>query len=80
MKVIVFYYAYGTQLCEARRLTEDEKERCAAWYRERGLIAVRDSFIDLDEIGWKDIPQDRESCGEFSGTSNYCYEVTDDHT
>ena len=49
-------YSYGISLCKARRFTEEEKNSCADWFKDRAFSLISDSpNIKLKYISWDDV-------------------------
>lgn len=73
MIVLEFAYNYGLSICEARRLTEQEKSGYAEWFQEAGMVGVGE-VIELTHLS----PIDqlvssilsRPEDGQFCGCSN----------
>lgn len=75
--VLKYAPAYGTSICEARRLTEEEKPKWAEWFQKIGFIGIRDTLIHLPHIDMDDLPK-RKSDGQFSATTNWAWILTDE--
>lgn len=75
--VLEYAPAYGTSICEARRLTEEEKPKWAEWFQKIGFIGIRDTLIHLPHIDMDDLPK-RKSDGQFSATTNWAWILTDE--
>lgn len=77
MKVLEWAYSYGISLCEARWLTEEEKNHYSEFCRDTMMVAIDKSFINLKYVTWNDIPK-RDSDGQFNGCGNQVYILTDE--
>lgn len=49
MLTLCYAPSYGIEICEARRLTTEEKRHYAAWFAETGFIGVG-SQMDLGRV------------------------------
>ena len=73
--------AFHTSYCDAsiqyaRRFTEEEKKDYSEWFADCGFISLGD-HIQLENITFSDAP-DRKSDGQFLGTNNYAYIITEE--
>lgn len=77
MKVIEYACAYGVDLVEARKLTDEEKTRYLAEYRDSMLIGTG-ANIHLEHISWQDLDAfvGRRTYS-FPGCGNRAYEISD---
>ena len=73
-------FSYGISLRKARRFSEEEKEKYAEWFRDKGFVCLKSSFnIDLEHITWEDVREvlnNRDDDGSFSGCSNVAYIIS----
>lgn len=75
MLTLCYAPSYGIEICEARRLTTEEKRHYAAWFAETGFIGVG-SHVDLPCISHEDLPN-RSDDGSFLGCYNQAWIITE---
>ena len=75
MLTLCYAPSYGIEICEARRLTTEEKRHYAAWFAETGFIGVG-SHVDLPCISHGDLPN-RPDDGSFLGCYNQAWIITE---
>lgn len=75
MLTLCYAPSYGIEICEARRLTTEEKRHYAAWFAETGFIGVG-SHTDLPCISHEDLPN-RSDDGSFLGCYNQAWIITE---
>lgn len=68
------------QLKKARRLTDEEKKQYVEEFRNRAFVGIRGESIDLKYLMFNEILNylDRESDGQFTGSSGNVYIITQD--
>ncbi len=69
--------SYGISLSEARRFTDEEKEKYADWYKEIGFVSLGNN-MELENINWRELEVIlgrplNESDGSFQGCDNQAY-------
>ena len=68
------------QLTKARRLTDEEKSQYVKEFRDRAFVGIRGESIDLKYLMFDEILNylDRESDGQFTGSSGNVYIINQD--
>ena len=79
MRAVEIAYTYGIEICDCRRLTDEEKLNYTEWCREIILICTGNNS-NLEHLTHKDVFDiigHRKADGSFLGCSNNSWSISD---